>query len=712
MYHILGIRAKAAVFVAALRPAEPFHAKALASVLAERDRWALWLPAALGAGVGLYFALPIEPAAWAGAGLVAIALGLWIGVRRSPAAMIAALALVATGIGFAAAQLRTHLVAAPVIEREVGPVTVQGRVLTAENRPDDRRLTLGELTIGDLGPEETPARIRVTVRARGADVGPGDWISLRAVLMPPSPPTAPGAFDFARYAWFDRLGAVGYAVNAPTMVAGETSGVRAWLAALRHQLSIRISANLEGAQGAVASALMTGDRGAVEEEVWQSLRDSGLAHLLAISGLHVGLVAGILFFAARGGLAMAESWALRFPIKKWAAVAALLGAFGYVLLTGGTVPTQRAYVMLALVLLAVLLDRRAFSMRLVAWAAAIVLITAPESILGPSFQMSFAAVVGLIATYEIAKEPLSRWRRGAGTGRRAMVYLLAVGLTTLVAGIATSPFALYHFNRVAAYGLAANLFAVPITSLWIMPWAMAAYALMPFGLEGLALAPMGWGISAVLWIADTVAGWPGAAHNLPAMPTVGIVAVAMGGLWLCLWRTRWRMWGVAAILAGLATTGMARPPDILISDDARNLAVRAHGGGLMTSSARSNYTVESWLRRDGLDVALPWPNPGEVSADGRMRCDRLGCIARLNGVTVALIQDERAFAEDCGRAQVVIAAVPAFNPCSANIVVDRFDVWWRGAHAIWITEDGVRVRSVSDQRGSRPWVLPRHRSND
>ena len=159
-------------------------------------------------------------------------------------------------------------------------------------------------------------------------MAPGDWVALRAVLMPPSPPAAPGAFDFARYAWFDRLGAVGYAVNAPVIVAGDSAGARAWLAAVRHRLSMRISASLDGAQGAVASALMTGDRGAVDDEIWRSLRDSGLAHLLAISGLHVGLMAGILFLAVRSGLAMAESWALRFPIKKWAAVAALSGAFG------------------------------------------------------------------------------------------------------------------------------------------------------------------------------------------------------------------------------------------------------------------------------------------------------------------------------------------------------------------------------------------------
>ena len=413
-------------------------------ILAERDRWALWLPPGMAAGAGLYFALMTEPAWWMGAGLLALAGGLWLGWRNSQLAVILALAIAAPAVGFTAGQIRTHAVAAPVIEREIGPVSVRGRIVVAEMRPNDRRLTLDRLTVGDLAPRQTPARIRVTVRARGTEVAPGDWVTLRAVLLPPSPPAAPGAFDFARYAWFDRLGAVGYAVSAPALADGEAAGARGRLASVRHAMSQRISANLGGQQGAVASALMTGDRGAINDDVWQALRDSGLAHLLAISGLHVGLVAGILFFTLRGGLAMIEPLALRHPIKKWAAAAVMVGALGYVVLTGGTVPTQRAFVMLGLVLLAVMLDRRPFSMRLVAWAVVIVLVTAPEAMLGPSFQMSFAAVVALIATYEIAKEPMRRWRRGAGPGRRAMVYLAAVALTTLVAGLATSPFALYH----------------------------------------------------------------------------------------------------------------------------------------------------------------------------------------------------------------------------------------------------------------------------
>lgn len=228
------------------------------------------------------------------------------------------------------------------------------------------------------------------------------------------------------------------------------------------------------------------------------MRDAGLAHLLAISGLHIGLVGGLLFFVVRLLLATSETLALRYPIKKWAALAAVAGSFGYLLVSGGTLPTQRAFLMLSLALLAVLIDRVAISMNLVAWAALVILMLVPESLLSVSFQMSFAAVVGLVAVYETAVLRHARGAGPAGPARRAGLYLGAVLLSTLVAGTATAPFALYHFNRFALYGVLANLIAVPLTALWIMPWAVVAFALMPFGLEAWALAPMGLGIEAVI----------------------------------------------------------------------------------------------------------------------------------------------------------------------------------------------------------------------
>ena len=412
-----------------------------------------------------------------------------------------------------------------------------------------------------------------------------------------------------------------------------------------------------------------------------AFRDSGLAHLLAISGLHIGLVAGIIFIALRGALALIPALALAHPIKKWAAVAAIAGAFGYTVVAGATVPTQRAFLMIGLVLMAVLFDRRGLSMRLVAWAATLV-----------------------------------RRRYGEGQGaavwRRVFLYVGGVALTTLIAGSVTAPFAVYHFNCFAAFGLAANLIAVPVTAFWIMPWAVAAFLLMPFGLEAAALTPMGWGTGVVIAVAETVAAWPGAMILLPAMPVWGLVVLVAGGLWLCLWRRPWRLWGVAGITVGLLSILVVRPPDILIDGAGRLLAVRTEDGLLAVSSRKAaRFNRQVWLRRAGQEEAPPlWPKEGD--GGGRMACDALGCIYRAKGHVVGLVRRAEALGEDCWHADVVVSVVPVRAPCpSADTVIDRFDLWREGGHAVWMKDgERVRVESVNESRGRRPWVVRRKRA--
>lgn len=697
------------------------HAAARA-FLAERTRWSLWLAVALGVGTWSYFALPVEPPSWLGAaavGLPALA-ALWgwhLRARGTAVLFLAAIVVTAGGLGFAAAQLRAARATAPVLEKRWGPGMVSGRVVAAATLPEGLRLVLDRVTLAGIAPARTPARIRVRVRrraprdngpARPSDLAPGDRVRLRALLFPPPAPSAPGAFDFQRHAWFLRLGAVGIALGRPRLVKrAEDQGLALWWAGVRQTIAARVRAARGDRAGTVAAALLTGDRAAIPETALVAMRSSGLAHLLAISGLHIGLVAGILFFGIRAGLALVPGLALRRPIKKWAALAALAGAFGYLLVSGATVPTQRAYVMIGLVFLAVLLDRTAMSMRLVAWAAALVLLLAPESILGASFQMSFAAVVALIAAYETLASRLLRRAGGRERGlwRRVALYLAGIGLTTLVASAATSVFAIYHFNRLAAYGLAANLVAVPLMGFWIMPWGLVALALMPLGLERLALAPMGAGIELMLRIAETVAGWSGAVTLVPAMPAAGLALAVFGGLWLCLWRGRWRRFGLLGVVAALVTIPLARPPDILVTGDARLLAVRGADGRYMLSTHRAErFAAEGWLRRAGQDEANPWPRKGQ-SRDGRLRCDAAGCIYRARGHVVALIRDERALAEDCAMAEVVVSVEPVRLPCpAARVVVDRIDLWRDGGYAIWLEANGVRVESVNGNRGTRPWV--------
>ena len=685
-----------------------------AVVLAERERWPLWVPVLLAAGIGGYFAMPAEPAPWGGVVSLALCLLIAAAARRSPVALPVGLVGALLAGGFAAAQLRSHLAAAPILDGHYGPAPVSGLVVQVEDLPGGARVTLEEVGLEGYATERTPQRVRVKLR-RGERAAVGAHIEVVARLSPPFAPAAPGAFDFQRSAWFRGLGATGFAL-APVrrMAVAPTASLRLRMAGLRQRMATRIRQALPAQTGAVAAALMTGDRSAISEPTLHAMRDSGLAHLLAISGLHLGLVAATLFFGMRAVLALSERLALRHPIKKWAAAAAIVGSFGYLLLAGAPVPTQRAFLMTGLVLIAVVLDREAISMRLVAWAAVAVLLLAPESLLGASFQMSFAAVVALVAFYEAGRGRLKAVRSAlpGGIVGRVLAYAAGVAATTVVASVATGLIGLHHFGRIAVYGLPANLLAVPVTALWIMPWAVIAALLMPFGLEGPALAAMGWGIDTVLGIAHMVSGWPGAIRHVSAMPLAGLVLVSLGGLWLCLWRYRWRYLGLAAIVAGVATVPLNRGPDIIVSEDARLMAVRLSDGRLsLSDKRRDRFLADMWLERNGQSDADFWPNGGGT-VDASLACDSLGCMYRAAGLKIALLHDGHALDDDCRRADVLISAVPVRGRCPApRLVIDRFDLWRNGATMVWVGEERIRLRTVAEYQGRRPWSssTQRHR---
>lgn len=690
-------------------PVNPWWQGATESFLAERERWVLWLPVLIGIGIGVYFSLPAEPPGWLAPIAPAIAIGATVAARRNSAFLIFALSATCVAVGFSVSIWRTATVEAPLLERRIGPALVSGRVEAVEPRPKGVRVTVGDVSVTRLEATKTPRRVRMTMKGRQPDIRPGMRMEVIAILAPPPPPSAPGAFDFQRQSYFRGLGAVGFSVGTVKLLSDSTAPWpgRHFLQGLRQSIGERVMGAVGGTTGAVAVALMVGERGGIPPDVMQAIRDAGLAHLLAISGLHIGLVAAILFGGLRGTLALMPPLALRYPIKKWAAAAAIAGALAYALIAGATVPTQRAFLMIGVVLLAVLLDRRGISMRMVAWAAVIILLLSPESLLGASFQMSFAAVTALIAAYEFLRDHGSAVGSRRGNWQRLMLlYIGGVALTTIIAASVTAPFVVYHFNRLAAYGLAANLVAVPVTALWVMPWAVIAFALMTVGLESLALQPMGWGIDAIVAVAQTISSWPGAVTVIPSLPTWGVGVFALGGLWACLWTRRWRLGGLAAALIGIASIAFVQSPDILVDEKGRLLAVRTADGGLaLSSSRRGRFDRETWLRRSGLDKAKPWPQHG-ASADGRLTCDDLGCIYRANGLVAALVQRPEALMEDCAVADIVISVVPVRQHCrSAGVVIDRFDLWRNGGHAIWMEEHEIRFESVNAARGDRPWVV-------
>ena len=685
----------------------PFAALGRA-VEAERDRWFLWLPVFLGLGIGIYFSLTVEPPLWIGLAATPIALlGVALAHRAGRGAP-AAIAIAAIATGFAAAQIETLMAAAPVLAKALPHAAVEGKVVEVEPVAVGRRILIEPSRIGRIDPAALPARIRITLRRGESAPLPGTAVALTAALYPPPGPAMPGAYDFQRRAYFDRLGAVGYAEGRVRALPGEAEGGwQVWVAALRARMTERILAALPGRDGAIAAAIITGETHAIPERDAQAFRDAGLAHILVIAGLHMGLVAGLAFLVLRTGLALVPWLALRFNTKKGAAALALLVTFAYMLLSGATVSSRRSFIMTALVLLAILVDRMALSARGLAWAALAIMLASPFAAVGPSFQMSFAAVAGLVGFYETFRAPLGEWHRGAGFGRRVALYLLGVLCTTVVTTLATAPLTEFHFNRFPIYSAAANAIAVPLTGIWVIPWAMLSCLLMPIGLEQWGLVPMGWGIEAIAEIALAVSSWPGAAAVLPSMPVWGLALLSFGGFWLCVWRRRWRLLGLVPLALGYATLLLPRPPDLLVDGDSGAMAVRsADGTYLVEAGKRSGFVIETWARRGATSVAAVFPANG-TSPDGLLACDIEGCLYRRSGWAVALARDRSALEEDCAHADLVIASLPSRGACRRTPVIDRFDIWRNGSYAIWLDADTITVESVRDWRGQRPWAPAR-----
>jgi competence protein ComEC len=668
-----------------------------------RRRLVLLVPCCLCIGIGLYFALPSEPKLPAGLAALALCGAVVALLRRRERAAAFAVLLLGIALGFLAAELRTRLVATPMLDRERrGEVT--GTVDTIDLLPHGVRVILSDLTMEGLPPEATPAGVRL--RLIGSDTVPsaGDRIRVRATLAPVDGPAYPGGFDFRRQLFFQGIGGTGFAMGRIEQLDA-ADATPSPLAQLQDRIAARVRAQISGDAGAIAVAFMTGERAGISDAANQAMRDSGLAHLLSISGIHISLVAILLLGTVRLGLALVEPVALRWPIKKWAAGFALFGIVAYTILVGASVPTVRSSVMTGVVLLAVMADRVAISMRLVALAATAILLVAPEALPGPSFQMSFAAVIALIAAYEALRPLLSRWHAGGGPMRRALMYLGGIVLTTVVATVATTPFAIYHFQRFAPLAVAANLMAIPLTSILIMPAVLLAYPLMLLGLDGWVLALLGWGNQAMLWVAYTVSSWPLATFTVPAMPAWGLVAGSAGGLWLCLAAGRVRLLGLLALPAIVVAALTAPIPQVLVDTTGRLAAVQAPDGGLSFSTERSESFIRGiWLRSQATAEATAWPDDG-IGVGGLLHCDPRGCVYRFGGTTIAFTRQGEAFDDDCAGADMVITPLVAPRWCRPRFGVwDRFDLRRSGTIAVDLSGPEPVVATVAESVGDRPWA--------
>ncbi|OAN77470.1 competence protein [Jannaschia sp. EhC01] len=617
-----------------------------------------WSAVALGCGVALYFSLPVEPGVPAYAvavcvALVAATLGLWSREVLGPMGM--AVSLVA--LGFCVAGFRAHSVAGPVIDfRYYG--AIEGRIVGIDRSNSDAvRLTLDQVRLDDV--RNTPRRVRIALHGDQGFMAPqpGAIIFTTGHLSPPGGAAEPGGFDFQRHAWFQSIGGVGY-TRAPVLLLEPPEDGVAPLFTLRMGLSSAIQSQIAGQPGAFAAAVLTGDRSGLSQASTQDMRDSNIAHLLAISGLHMGLLTGFVYAALRTLLALIPALALRYPIRKWAAVAALLSGAFYLAMSGGNVATERAFIQVAVMFTAVLLDRRAITLRSVAIAAIIVLLHRPETLMSPGFQMSFAATTALVAAFTGLQG--APWMRKWPNWVKGVWSLVA---SSVIAGAATAPFAAAHFNRLAVYGLVANLMTVPAMGSVVIPFAVLALLLAPFGLSWLAFWIMELALEWILGVAEYVAELPGAVRMVASPSPAVLPLIAVGGIAICIWSGRARWLALAPMALGLVLWQGATRPEFLISEPGGLVGQLTDAGRALSRPRGDGFVAGIWLENDGdpVEQAAAAARASWRDADPG-RATTIGTLTLWHGTGRAA---SRVVDEACAAYDIVVTNLPPEDPSPA-----------------------------------------------
>ncbi|GHC60801.1 ComEC/Rec2 family competence protein [Neogemmobacter tilapiae] len=658
-----------------------------------------FVPVLIGTGVGLWFQGAEEPglAFYAVIGLAVVAL-LWIGLRAEDRLRILCLGLVCLLIGPLAGGLRVYLVAAPMLDfRYYGPV--QGRVTEIDRSQSDAlRLTLDLVVLEDVAPDRTPLRVRLSLH--GEDVGdflPGQVVITTGHLTAPQGPAEPGTFDFRRMAFFDQLGAVGYTAS-PVLLWEQPKGATQGINRLRSHLSNAMMAAMPGDAGAFASGVMTGDRSGLSLEAVQALRDSSLAHLLAISGMNMAFISAFVFALIRYGIALIPPFALRVNAKKVAAVLAFGVALFYLLLSGANVATERAFIMVTVMLGAVLLDRRALTLRSVAISAVILLLWQPESLLEPGFQMSYAATVALIVGFGAMDRQAMRGRLPWW----GMPFYTLI-LSSVLGGFATAPYAAAHFNRFTDYGLLANLLTVPVMGAVVMPAGAIAALLAPFGLAALPLWVMEQGSRWILFVAHWVAGWEGSVTGLPTPSPLAVPLITLGGLWLIVWQSRARHFGWLPLVLALILWMQHERPLALVDAEGGVVGILTAEGRAISAPKGAGFTVKSWLENDG-DLAGQEAAAERPGFEGpkTTRGFRLG---EWRGMILTGKGAEGRLDEACASADLVVLADDTDAVPDGCHVIDRLLLRQTGPLALTLRPDGA-LRLEPTHLARRRWSVP------
>ncbi len=675
------------------------------------------VPVCYGLGIALYFSLKVEPSLKVGLTTLAFTVLFYLITRFKGLhwQRYIALGLTLVALGFSAVTLKTNLLKTPILVGELGFQKLEGIVTSLERIPSYTRVVLEDVQFSRTLRQDLPipTKIRISLRGRlqpDFDLMPGSRVQVKASLRPPSRPVAPGSYDFRRRAYFQGIGAVGYGITPLTILEKTSPEDRGFYDRLRHkimqereQLTHYIRTNVPGQSGAVIAALVTGDRSGIKDETRQAFADAGIAHILAISGLHLSIVAGLIFFMIRGFLSLIPPLALRHNTKKIAAAIALVFTFGYLILSGATIPAERAFIMTSLILIAVMTDRIALTLRNVALAALIVLIIAPESLVGPSFQLSFAAVIGLVAAYEKMHPLLTRWQARAGESRfptlkKLSLYLSGLIFSSLIATLATAPFTIFTFNRFSLVAILTNLIAIPLMSFAIMP--LIVFALLTAPLTIAFTAPLlDHVLSALIALAFNAQQLPGAIILVPQVSTALQMLCISGLLWLALMQSSWRKWGLVPVTLSLAMIPLQSQPDLYIPQEQNLIGYYdvTQRKAWVNTLQSGRFSRKAWLQLVGTSDVTKLSDKKKCTS---YESTQEGCYLVQKGNKQFHIKQDH---EMKWRKKIYSLNITLEENNQKTPLLSARDFKYKGGHFIWINDNSIHIQSVQDISGKRPW---------
>jgi competence protein ComEC len=556
-------------------------------IITEQRHLFLWIPVFYAIGILLYFSLPIEPNIIFSIILFIFAIILLIKRKLSLIAFIL--------LGFSVTNFHTILIKPIILKEPLKSIKIIGTVCELTQVQSGVRIIICDPLIKELDPKLTPKRIRLTTRTSLNNATFGDKISIIASIEPAKAPALPGGYDFALKAYFEQIGAVGYSLSEAIILKKSfKNNFYIKISNFRQRLQDGINSYIGPRIGNIISALMIGEYFAIDKKILSEMRIAGISHILSVSGMHLSMVAGISFFFSRIILNIFYKYTARFDAKKIAGFIALIISFLYLLISGLQVAAVRSFIMVALVIVAVLFDRTSSAMRAISFAALIILIISPHNIINPSFQMSFAAVIALIASYELYLKIIDNYHPQT-IFNKIKFYLYSTSFSSLIAGLATAPYAIYHFNQYSNYSILANLVAVPLTSFIIMPCVIIAFLLYPFDMLNFALYPMSKAIEIIVSNSHYIANLPSAVKLLPHIPNSCLLLITLGGLMLSLLSSKLRISGIIPIILSIIIICNNSKPDIFIDGKSKNFAINLNDGLKFSSNRFSRFTQSNWL---------------------------------------------------------------------------------------------------------------------